>query len=413
MLLKTKDPRAQYLMVLGSSAIVLIVGFALNILMTHAMPTEDYGYYKAFVNSITTITSIVSLGLSLTVSRTTATLTDLKEKRRLTGAALILNACIALIVLASIFAAAGVLKLFDVQIPTYFLFAAMMFSVLLVNRLLLFKYQGDNDMVRYSLLTFVPQCLLIVPFIVVFINGVTIGRAFAVASYVLSYVLILAVFLITEPPIFRGAVKEAKSLFSSNIGYGFQLHLGSLASVASAQVLNLIVASISNLNEYAYFALGISLASPIMQVPAVMGTISFKNNVKAEKIKNKQLILTIFITVAAILVYNCLLKFCINFLIGKEYTRAIFYAQIMLYYYVFLGMGDFFNRFITAKGCGKIVRNVAFVVGAVLVVLSCVLVPTCGITGVILSEITSGLVYMVLMILKYKKILKSGSSTPQ
>ena len=413
MLSKTKDLKVQYLMVLGSSAIVLIVGFALNILMTHAMSTEDYGYYKAFVNSITTITSIASLGLSLTVSRSTATLTNLKEKRKLTGAALILNMLIALLVFVSTIIINSFLKLFDVHIPTYLLFASMMFFVLLVNRLLLFKYQGDNDMVRYSLLTFVPQCVLIVPFIIFFINEKSVGRSFAIGSYVLSYILIISVLLITEQPIFNGAVKEAKNLFVSNLGYGFQLHLGSLASVASAQVLNLMVASISNLNEYAYFALGISLASPIMQVPSVMGTISFKNNVKAKKIKNKQLLLTIFITVTAILVYSCILKFFIHFLIGKEYTRAIFYAQIMLYYYAFMGIGDFFNRFITAKGCGKMVRNVAFIVGAVLVSLSCVLVPLYGIKGVILSELTSGLVYMLLMILKYIKVLNLKLNTSQ
>ena len=413
MRLNLNDPKTQYIMVLASSGITIVFGFVLSILMTRSMEVEQYGYYKAFTNSLTLLVTLASLGFSLTLSKKFAVCEKTEQKRRLTGAAYVINFAIALLVVAVAAVVYGIGKWAGVEIPSYLLLAAALVWVMLLQRFYIFRFQGENNMVLYALLSMLPTVLLTAMAALCFAFCVPVSGWAAITGYLMSYILPMGVFFFREIPQLSYVKEDIGSLWKENWRYGFQLHLGSLASVASANLLNLLVAPISGLGEYAFFTMGLTLATPVRQVPMVMGTISFKKNVKQPKLPKGQILLTVAITAAALVVYTLFLKYIMVLLIGQEYLESIGYAVVLVYYDALMGMGDFFNRFIIAKGYGKMVRNNSVIVGVVLVVSAAVLVPLWTVKGVILAEMISAVIYVLLMIMCYRKIVWKGIEEKQ
>lgn len=406
---KLNDPKLQYLMVLFSNAVVILLGFVINILITHTMETKNFGFYRAFVNSITMLATLTSFGFSLTLSKDFAVCSEKTEKRSLTGAAILVNLAISAIVFCILFFGGQITKLFGLVVPDYLLYASAFVWTFLFNRFYLFRFQGENNMLAYSVLTALPQLILFVVYVICCFFDCSVSSFVAVLAYLLSYLLVITIFVLIELPSFRGIEASLKSLLKRNRNYGFQLYLGSIFSVASAQILNLLVASLAGLEEYALFTMGMSVATPISQIPSVMGTISFKKNVSEKKLSGKQIALTFGMTAAAFVCYALFLKFLFPLLLGEEYRACVSYGIIMMFYYVFIGLGDFFNRFIMAKGQGKMIRNSSFVVGATLIVGAALLIPFIKIKGVIVAEILSGAVYLLAMVLKYRKTIKLES----
>ena len=408
-LLHLDKSKWQYVCVLVSNALVILLGFVFNIIVTHIMTTDEYGYYKAFVNSLATMTTLFSFGFSLTFSRLFAMTEEKKERKKLFGIALFLNLLISIIVVGIISTFNFLLNIFNFNLPQYILVASFFVFVPLIERMIVFKLQGENRMLLYSLVSLIPKILLTASCLVAFCLKITVSAGFLCCSYLLSSVCSILAVSISETPTLKFAFTDAKVVAQDNFRYGFHLYIGSLASVASAQILNLMVASISGLSEYAMFSLGITLATPIMQIPSVMGTIGFKSNIKLVKLPRKQILFTFFVTIIACIFYGLLLNIAFSTIIGEFYHDALFYATIMILYYALMGLGDYFNRFILAKGEGKMVRNSSFVVGILLALCAAILIPSLNVTGVIIAEFISAAVYLINMVIIYVRVVKKSN----
>jgi O-antigen/teichoic acid export membrane protein len=262
-------------------------------------------------------------------------------------------------------------------------------------------------MTKYTVLSILPIVLLAIFFVIMLIFRVKLVASGVIAAYVLFNGITLF-FLNIEHGFSLKMGFPVKEVLSKNSKYGFQLYVGLLFSVTTAQLLNLLIVNISGLEEYALFALGISLASPMTYVATTMGTVQFKKNVQAKFIKKKEIIITLVISIVAIIGYYIFLNFIIPNLIGHEFIKAIPYANILLFYHTIMGLGDYFNRFVCAKGKGILLRNGAIVSGIVLIISAIVLVPTFKVNGLIIAKIISASVYLVAMIVAYKKTIVIG-----
>lgn len=410
MRMKLNDSRVQYVMVLGSNGVVILLGFLLSILCTRTMPTESYGFYKAFTNGLATIVSLVSMGFSLTFAREFALCAGKEEKRTLAGAAYVVNFSISLITFLVMGGAALIAKPLGIEIPAYLVLASAFVWVMLLHRYYKFRFQGENNMLQHSLFSVIPVSLLAALLGICLLLGKTVTSATAIIAYLSGYLIVMVLFFLRDIPSFKGVRENVRRIWKTNLGYGLQLHIGSLVSVTSANILNLLVAPISGLEEYAFFSLGLSMSTPVRQVPAVMGTISFKKNVKLDKMPKGQILLTFLMTAAGIAVYTLFLKFVMIHLVGKDYGPGISYATILVYYEALMGLGDFFNRFVIAKGNSKDVRNSAFVTGIALIVSAACLMPLWQVKGLILAETFSGIVYLALMIRCYVLTVKNNKN---
>jgi uncharacterized membrane protein (DUF485 family) len=71
-----------------------------------------------------------------------------------------------------------------------------------------------------------------------------------------------------------------------------------------------------------------------------------------------------------------------------------------------MGIGDYFNKFVCAKGNGKMIRNCAIIAGIVLIVGAAVLTPLYIVNGLIVAKLLSACTYLCMMIIAYRKTIQ-------
>ncbi|WP_373462686.1 polysaccharide biosynthesis C-terminal domain-containing protein [Chryseobacterium sp. W4I1] len=74
--------------------------------------------------------------------------------------------------------------------------------------------------------------------------------------------------------------------------------------------------------------------------------------------------------------------------------------------FVLYGIGDFFNRFLLAKGKGKQLRNASFLVGFTLLIGNVIFIYLYGGGGAAFARILSGLMYALVILYYYRKEIK-------
>ncbi|MEW4231713.1 oligosaccharide flippase family protein [Bacillus thuringiensis] len=395
----------QYTIVLGANILSMGLGFFINIIGTNIMITTSYGFYKAFVSSLLMLASFSILGFHYTLGRQFAMLDTREEKKRLnsTGIMVIIglslvSLCIVLLMSKFYHMATGN------NLPNHFMVASLFTGVIMFQYYIQQKLQGENRIVSFSIMTVLPQLFIMIFFLIIMMKKQLLEINLAVAVFILSNLVVLIYFLVEQGITFN-IRKELKKMVQANSKFGLQLYFGSLFSVTIAQFLGLLVAELSGLEEYAFYSLGVSFAAPMTLVAASMGTVQFKKNVNADHINKKELLVTIVITSVVLFIYYIFLNNILNAFISEKYVKAISYANILVFYYTMMGIGDYFNRLISSKGNGKLLRNGAMITGVILIIFSGILIPMYEVNGLIFAQIVSAIVYVITM---YYSILSTG-----
>ncbi|WP_203339119.1 lipopolysaccharide biosynthesis protein [Planococcus beijingensis] len=394
----------QYIIVLGGSVIALGCGFIVSISATHIMDPLEFGFYKAFIVALQMFATLSHLGLHYTFGRQFALVSTNSEKKNLNSAGLIIFFIISLLVFIGVYSIATINDiLFSNEFPEYILLASIFVFVLLFQYFSQQRLQGENKMMKYTLLTVIPQVLMAVFFIIMLLLENSIEAYLTIFVYIIFNSITL--FFMFDYGMKIRIFDNIKIILSENKSYGLQLYIGSLLSVTAAQLLSLLIAGTSGLENYALYSLGLSFAAPMTFVASTLGTVQFKKNVDARMIEKKEIFITLSISLLANLFYFILLNYFVINLIGYEYVKAISYTNILLVYYTMMGLGDYFNKFVSAKGNGTRLRNAAIVSGLVLITSAAILIPLFNIEGLIGAQILGASVYLIGMIIAYKKTI--------
>ena len=75
-----------------------------------------------------------------------------------------------------------------------------------------------------------------------------------------------------------------------------------------------------------------------------------------------------------------------------------------------MGLGDYFNKFLSAKGQGQNIRNNAIFTGISLLVLSILLIPLLNVEGLVIAKIFSSIIYFTLMLKSYFNYIKEDQN---
>jgi O-antigen/teichoic acid export membrane protein len=278
--MRIKSIKFQYLIVLSANICVLILGFVISIVTTHIMDTAEYGYYKAFINSLMMLTSLSNFGFHMTYAREFANSSSQEYEKKLVGSSILINLGIAIIVFTGTVVVCLIGKISGwYQLDSYILLASVFVFLLLLQYLCLQRMQGQNRMLEYALITLIPQIVLTGFYLVEYLKKHEINAKSSITVYVAANAVVLMWLMFERGVNFR-CDNELCHVFKVNKGYGFNIYIGALASVTSAQILSLLIATIAGLEEYALFSLGLSIASPMMYIPVTMGTVQFKKNIQ-------------------------------------------------------------------------------------------------------------------------------------
>lgn len=399
-----------YIIVLTSNILVMALGFAINILATNVMNPNDFGFYRAFITAIMMFAGFSNFGFHYTYSRLFALSNDQNQKKKMGASAIVIYVLLSVLLIIGTHAFAYFSKYFwGIIFPEYVTLSSIFVFVFLFSYYLQQKLQGESKINRYSLLSLVPQLILALFFAALFFSGEQATYPLVIAFFLFSKIIVIGFLLLEDGVDFKNCFNNINDVVKSNSSYGLQLYIGSLFSVAAAHALSLLIAGVSGLDEYAFFTLGISLASPVLFIPSTMGIVKFGKNVKSANLPKKEIAITIGVTVAAAGFYFLILNFFINKIISKNYFKAIPYANIFIIYYSFMGLGDYFNKYITAKGEGISIRNNSIITGITLLLFALLLIPKYSINGLIISKIISSIIYLFLMLKAYLKIINKRS----
>lgn len=396
------NARLQYFMVLGGSMIGLCCGFISSIAATHIIQPIDFGFYKAFIVALQLFTTLSHLGLHYTYGRQFAKANTYQERLNLNSSGIVIFSCISLFVFIVTFIVSIISKtFFGSPLPNYVLFASCFAFVLLFQYFLQQRLQGENKMVKYTVLTLIPQFLLASFFTIMLFFNINLTSFWIILVYILFNSVTL--FFLFEHGFKRNIKNNVKSIISINFSYGFHLYVGSIFAVTTSQLLSLLIASTSGLEEYALYSLGLSFAAPMTFIASTLGIVQFKKNIYAKRIERKEIITTLIISGLANVFYYIFLNYIMLHLIGNEYTGAIKYANILLVFYTMMGLGDYFNKFVSAKGNGVRLRNSAIFSGGMLISSAAILIPMYNINGLIAAQIIGAAAYLIGMIISYQK----------
>jgi len=393
--------------VLGGNLGTAALGFVNSVLLTHVLSSESFGYYRAFMGAMMMFSSAASLGLHYTFGRRFACRQD--DPAALGSSALVAYIGLSASVVVGTTGVAALLARFSpVHLESYILLAAAFVGVMFFQVYLQQRYQGENRMVSYALVSVLPQLGLLAAIAVLGVSQSSVSGVAIVAAFVVPNLLVVIAFVARDGLAMRGVRPVLRSVLHENRGFGLHLYAGALFGVTAAQVLDLIIAGISGLSQFGYYSLGLSLAAPMAFVPATMGTVRFAKSVGSMRIASREITGVLLTTGVIGGVYLVGLNLLIPLLIGRDYGSAVLYANALLLNFAVSGLGDYFNRFILAKGKGESLRNSAVVVGVVLLIGAWLLVPPLGAWGLVIAKIVSSAAYLALMVRSYLTVSRDA-----
>ena len=250
--------------------------------------------------------------------------------------------------------------------------------------------------------------MLILTGIVWYFTKDSINFLIVLACHVLAYTFVAA----TEVKVFWQNINGQFGELKDEIGLiwkqsGFNIYIGSIFGVASTYIINSISGIIITLGEYGVYSLGLSLATPMQIIPSTMGNILYKESAKSDKLPKSNIILTIFISVFALLTYSAVLLFVLPKIFPEAYSNSFGLGVYLSIAASLYGLGDYFNRYIAAKGRGDYLRNASTISGIINIVASVILMMLFGVIGLAYGRILGGLSYMLSLIFGYRMLVKS------
>ena len=390
-----------------SMFISLIVGIGVSVINTRFLGKEAYGDLKFLQNIFSFAIYFVTLGLFYSGSRLIARKEYSGIKHQLFGNQIIFS----LLMSAVLF-----LFFFIFSYPQEKIFGndlgyiIRLFSPLL----LIFPFQlcfenvlqGDNRIYDLSVFRLGPKLLYLIA-VIVFISFNKFTLTSALAFYFLTIILFILVVGFRLRPKFTRLREVFRIVWKENKSYGFPVYLGSIAGLASTQIAGLTIGYYIDNTNVGFFYLAITASMPLAMIPNTVGITFFKDFANMDQIPRKILITTLLVAFAALSVFILIIKPLVILLYTEEYIAVVSLVYLISIGSTFHGLGDFYNRFLSAKGKGRQLRNSNFIIGVVNVLGYFVLVYLFGAQGAAVTKFISGVIYASIMLIYYRCYTKN------
>jgi len=221
-----------------------------------------------------------------------------------------------------------------------------------------------------------------------------------------SAIIIIGVIYLLKPKIDYKLV-HLNEIKEENRIYGFPVFLGAITGVASSYIAGITISLFLDNVNVGFYYLAITASMPLAMLPASLGTTFFKNFFSMKKIPRKVNIATFSIGIFCLVLFLVFIKQIVYFLYTKEFYPVIQISYLIAIGTTFHGFGDFYNKFLSAKGLGKQLRNSNFILGAFNLIGYTVFVKYYGLTGAVYTKLLAGFLYFGVMLYYYKKFQRT------
>jgi len=242
-----------------------------------------------------------------------------------------------------------------------------------------------------------------------FFSGVI---SYNIITYYSCFLLTFIGFFIFDRVEFKGKTPELTELLHANKEFGLQVYYGALWGVGTGYLLTILVGyyNVNNVDVGRY-SIAYMLVTLLTFLPTIFGTANFKDFVTAKKLPRNVLLQAI--VSSSVLLF--LLIFTIDFWIKLFFKNQSFeivglLVKIGALTAVLHGFGDFINKFLIAKGRGRIIKNAAIITGVIQLIAAFILIPRYSAVGAMIANaIGSGAYFLIFLIYYYKNYEYSKS----
>ncbi|WP_300980608.1 oligosaccharide flippase family protein [Mesotoga sp.] len=403
----TKSQRRKYIYQASVQIIanfsILTISFLINMIASKKISPNDYGEYRYIVNYSLLIPGLINFGYSHSVGRLAAIRGE-PEQGQISGYSLKISLTLSLgYVFLSMFVLSMLKLLGNLSLSWKVIFFTPYIIITTVNLFFRAVLVGQNKIFSLSLVDLVPQLVFLI-IIAIQIYIFDFSSTFTLLiPYVITHSFTVLYRVYRNKPS-RVTIKESFSfLKDENRRFGIKVYFGSLFGVAIGQLAGLIIGGIVGMQEYGFFTFAFSFVVPFQMLASTLGTVLYRSNVTRKKLGFKLFGFVIASNSLAYLLFSVLIGVLFERIFSIDYIESLPYMRILAIYGICLGIGDFINRFLGAKGYGKTLMLGAVFAGLSMLLGTAILVPIFQIMGLVFSYIISGLTYLFCMLVGYYK----------
>jgi O-antigen/teichoic acid export membrane protein len=409
------NPRVKQVVGLFSVNVVAIpIGIVTSIVITRYLGAQGYGDFRFIYSIFFTAVIIFSFGFFQAGNRALVLNTDKQKAKEYYGAELVIVGGI--FVIMSFFLILYALldnNIQEKQLDKFLLYLIPFGWVFLILRYFETLFQADNRIKMLSQIRLYPSVGFLATATLIFfifmekqLNKLAIIWIFNLATQVIVYLFILFKLKVS----FKNIRIRFLEIWSYNKSYGFNVYLGTLFAIGFASLTELLISYFGVDNSgLGYYSLALTITMPLSLIPNTIATTHYKDFSIAKQVPKKLLIITIGLSLSALLVLWVMVGPFVRIFYGVEFENVIVLNFIMSFGVAAHGFADFFNRYLGANGQGKFLRNSAFFVGTSTLVFSLLLIPKLGEFGAAYTKLISGFVYLIVIIWYYFKFIKKQS----
>ncbi|MFS4493383.1 oligosaccharide flippase family protein [Maribacter sp. 2308TA10-17] len=394
----------------GASILAVVLGFLVSIFNSRILGPEQFGDYKFIQTVGTLIASLISVGFFISLTRLLAINKEKIKEAKFVGLFVIIFGIVSVIGMVLMLAFSLIEPIFfdhglDSKFRIFFFIIPAILGVIALKEVL----KGMHRIYALSILSFIPALLyLAIIFPLSKVMEVNLEQVLLVFYGIGT--AIVAFYIIRLKPNFSFKKSIVKELMIENQQNGKPIYYGSIAGVATQHIAGISISYFMDNIQVGFFMLAMTICKPILMIPSVIGTVYFKQFATIKAIPKKAFIFSILSTLIALLVFYFLIEMVVVTFYSEEYLEVSGIAKILILGFIFHGLGDLFNRFLGAKGKGKLLRNAAYIVGIVNVLGYTILVKYFDLNGAILTKILASGLYMIVMCFYYLRFVKNNKN---
>lgn len=396
--------KRQVILLYSCTIIGIFLGVLVSIVNTRFLEPSSYGDVRYVNNIIAFFSGIFLFGYFVSGSRLLALAKDKDEANKIKGG-LVFILGITIILMIVVMLISGFIHDYCLHKKFYYLFYLVVpvcGSTLLLNYINT-SSQGDNSITTVAFARLLPQFIyLIIAFLVYKYSGASAEKMLLLQNGIALIILLFLIF--KNSPNFSSLKQTLYKLKDENKQYGLQVYYGSLANVSIQYIAGVSLGVFGNDNtNVGYYTLALTVTSPLMMLPNVIGTTYFKQFAHQSFIPRKLLLGTYLMSIASLCAFIILIYPIVDILYNDSYANVAFYASVMAIGFTLHGLGDVYNRFLGAHGKGTYLRNAAWISGFISLVGYTIGIYFYGITAAIITRILSSSIYYFSLLFYYRK----------
>lgn len=402
----------QFAGLFSANVIGIPVSFISNIVITSYLGASLFGDYQFIYTIFNTANILLNFGTFYAGNRALVFCKNRDEAREYYGAMLFVILVISLLMAIGV----SIYSLVDQNViekgmDKYLMILLPFSGVFMLNQCFETMLQADNQIKFLGYSRLLPKLVLLTGAVGAYFfarDNVSDKLMLILAIYVFALLSVYIYIFLMLKPKFNNVRVRLKSLLLFEKSYGFDVYLGAVCAVGFAQLSDILISYFSNDNTgLGFYRLAVQFCTPLSFIPMTLANTNFKDFSISDRINPKLVRFTVLLSGFVMLMLWVVVPFVLKWFFKPEFQPVFLICVITSIGIILYGLADFFNRFLAAKGMGKLLRNVSFVLGPCVLSFGVLLIPRYGAYGAAVAKILSGLTYFGIMYYSYRKTISN------